>query len=277
MDSIVAIPSKIVEWLNTQPELSDISFFTEFPPASKAVPLKKAIVAVGIEEMSIVDKFVANDEGILEKQEYCRSANITARLSICVPYSYGGTACHDYFTKIIDALTFRTDLEILESGCHEIESDRDTSALVCHGWFKILADFCPGTIVDDNFTSIFDKSFICGSHVSNNDIHVTAQDKELWNNSLISGVYVGTGASSFSVNLGFKPRLVFVFATDYPFMTVNFSNSTVKSQMGLATEDYSSGGITVTSNGFRVSKTTISNVTVSYNEVAMVYGYVAFK
>ena len=69
MYTIVAIPQKVVDWLSVQPELSDITFFTEFPPVMKSVPLKKAIVAVGISEMSIVDKFVANDDGVLEKLE----------------------------------------------------------------------------------------------------------------------------------------------------------------------------------------------------------------
>ena len=92
MDSIVALPSRIVEWLSERPQLADINFFTEFPPIEKAVPLKRAIVAVGIKDMKIVDKFVENDDGVLERQEYCRTADIHARLSICVPYSYGGSA-----------------------------------------------------------------------------------------------------------------------------------------------------------------------------------------
>lgn len=157
MDSIVALPGKMVSWLCEQEDLKDIKFFTEFPPILKSVPLKEAIVAVGIEQLSITDKFVENDEGILEKQEYCRSANIKSRLSICVPYSYGGSACHDTFTRIIDALTFRTDLNINASGCDETQSDRNTSALVLTGWFEVVADFCPAVSTDENYASFLDK------------------------------------------------------------------------------------------------------------------------
>lgn len=277
MDTIVTIPQKIVNWLNIQPQLSDVTFFTEFPPILKSVPLKKAIVAVGIEEMSIVDKFTANDEGVLEKQEYCRTANIKTRLSICVPYSYGGSACHDYFTKIIDALTFRTDLNIEESGCSEIESDRDTSALVCHGWFKIIADFCPAESVDENFTSFLSKEFICSGHITNSDIHVTSQDKELWNNSVKTGYYTGTGQSSTSITLDFTPKLLLVFCTDYPIMTVNFTGSTAASQIGFASGDFSTSGLALTSTGFKITKSTINGISSFFNELGYTYCYVAFK
>ncbi|MBQ8227563.1 MAG: hypothetical protein IJZ88_00970 [Clostridia bacterium] len=277
MDSIVTIPQRIVDWLNIQPELSDVTFFTEFPPILKSVPLKKAIVAVGIEEMSIVDKFVANDEGVLEKQEYCRTANIKTRLSICVPYSYGGSACHDYFTKIIDALTFRTDLNIEESGCSEIESDRDTSALVCHGWFKIVADFCPAESIDENFTSFLSKDFICSSHITNDEIHVTNQDKELWNNPVVTGFYTGTGQSTTSVTLDFVPKFLMVFCTDFPVASADFSKSLSASHMAVASGDFSSAGLSLTSTGFKITRSTI-NGTISYlNELGYSYCYVAFK
>lgn len=277
MDKIVAIPQKIVDWLSVQPELGDITFFTEFPPVMKSVPLKKAIVAVGINEMTIADKFVANDDGVLEKQEYCRTANIRMRLSICVPYSYGGTSCHDYFTKIIDALTFRTDLNVEESGCEEIEADRDTSALVCNGWFKLVADFCPAESVDENFTSFMDKSFICSGHITNGDVHVTPEEKEQWSNSLVTGFYMGNGQSSVSFNLGFKPRMVLLFCTDFPVMHINFTASSAKCHFGIAADSYSTAGLALTASGFKTVKNTVDSNASFFNEAGYTYCYAAFK
>ena len=45
--------------------MKDITFFTEFPPIAKAVPLKRSIVAVGIENLSLTDKFEVNADGLL--------------------------------------------------------------------------------------------------------------------------------------------------------------------------------------------------------------------
>lgn len=277
MDPIVAIPQKIVDWLSSQEELGDITFFTEFPPIIKASPLKRAIVAVGFEEVTISDKFVANDEGVLEKQEYCRTADIKARLSICVPYSYGGSACHETFTKIIDALTFRTDLNITQSGCEATQSDRDTSALVLNGWFRMTADFCPAENLEDNYYSFIQKEMLCGSHVTNETIHVTADDKELWNNPMISGLYAGTGASTRTISLGFKPKLVIVFCGQNPLTTIDFAKGAAGSQLGIAVGNYGMLGVSITSQGFKLSKESLGAVTADFNTVGLSYCYIAVK
>ena len=272
MDSIVALPLKIVEWLESQEDMNDLKFFVEYPPLKKAVPLKRAIVAVGIDSISITDKFVMNDDGVLEKQEYCRLASIKARLSICVPFSKGGQACHDIFTRITDA-----DLKIVESGCDEINSDQDTDALVMNGWFMIEADFCPAESTDENFVSVFDKQMICGSHVRDTDVHVTLEDKEAWNNHIITGYYTGNGSSTKTLNIGFKPLVVFVFCVSRPFATIDFTNSSVTSNAAVATENYATNGITMTSTGFKLSKGEVGNTKANLNELATIYMYIALK
>lgn len=277
MDSIVSLPIRIVEWLGKQDDMKDLTFFVEYPPINKAVPLRKAIVAVGIENIEITDKFVANDDGVLEKQEYCRTAMIKANLSICVPFSKGGQACHDIFTRIADALTFRTNLNIEKSGCEDIISDRDTDALMMNGWFLMNADFCPAASTDENYASFLDKELLCGSHIRNAEIHVTADDKAKWNAPFASGFYIGNGTSSRTVFLGFKPSLVIVMAAGLPAVTVNFTNSTCYSYMAMANDSLTSLGLSLTSTGFRVATNTTDNVTSDLNDAGSSYVYIAFK
>ncbi|MBQ8575504.1 MAG: hypothetical protein IJ447_05600 [Clostridia bacterium] len=276
MDSIVSLPQQIVDWLSEQEDMSDIKFFVEYPPVNKAVPLRRTIVAVGIENIEIVDKFVANDDGVLERQEYCRLAKIKANLSICVPFSMGGQTCHDIFTRIANALTFRTNLNIAESGCVEIKSDRDTDALVMTGWFMMEADFCPAQSTDENFASFLDKELLCGSHIRNDEIHVTAEDKVKWNEAFVTGMYLGTGASSRSVSLDFMPSLVLISASGYPAVVTDFANSVTKNYFGMATIDTTTG-ITITATGFRASNKTISDSEYALNEAGLTYSYIAFK
>lgn len=277
MDSIVSMPANIVEWLSGRPQLSDINFFTEFPPINKAVPLKKAIVAVGIKDLKIIDKFVENSDGILERQEYCRTADIHARLSICVPYSYGGTACHEIFTKIIDELTFNTDLNITESECEEIESDRNTSALVLAGSFRISADFCPAETADSNYFSFLDKEFLCGSHLRDDDIHVTVEDKQKWDQPFTTGTYFGNGSNSRTIELGFRPKMVIVFGGDAVPVSVNFTTQKINPGIAFASGSYGTQGLSVLSNGFKVLKTTYDNSVSLLNESGSVYCYAAMK
>lgn len=276
MDSIVSLPQRIVEWLSSQEDMNDIKFFVEYPPVNKAVPLRRTIVAVGIESIEIVDKFTANDDGVLERQEYCRLAKIKANLSICIPFSMGGHVCHDIFTRITNALTFRTNLNILESGCVEIKSDRDTDALVMTGWFLMEADFCPAQSTDENFASFLDKDLICGSHVRNATIHVTGDDKKKWNEQFVVGSYFGTGASTQSVDVGFRPTFVMVYVPGMPTVRVNFDTSTVKNYFGIASGDDATG-ITLIQNGFRTQNGTVGGAVNSLNEMGTMYNYIAFK
>lgn len=277
MDSIVSLPIRIVEWLGKQDDMNDLTFFVEYPPINKAVPLRKAIVAVGIDNIEITDKFVANDDGVLEKQEYCRTAMIKANLNICVPFSKGGQACHDIFTRIADALTFRTNLNIEKSGCEDIASDRDTDALVMNGWFLMNADFCPAASTDENFASFLDKELLCGSHIRNSEIHVTAEDKIKWNAPFEAGFYIGNGSSTRSLSVGFKPQLVILMATGKPAVSVDFTKSTCKSYMAVANESLSSQGLSLTSTGFKVSNSTSGNVTSDLNGIGTSYIYLAYK
>lgn len=277
MSSIVALPSSIVSWLSEREQLEDIDFFTEFPPINKAVPLKKAIVAVGIKDMKIVDKFVANDDGVLERQEYCRTADINARLSICVPYSYGGSSCHEIFTKVIDELTFNTDLNISESVCDEIQSDRNTSALVLTGTFKIQADFCPAEVTDNNFFSFLDKDFLCGSHINNTNIHVTPEEKASWGSPIVSGYYFGNGAATHNISLGFKPKFVILFSNDRAPIETNSTDDTIKPQFAFGSGDYCTQGLTITSTGFTPRNATYGNSVTELNVAGNVYCYIAMK
>lgn len=276
MDSIVSLPQRIVNWLSSQEDMKDIKFFVEYPPVNKAVPLRRSIVAVGIDNIEIVDKFVANDDGVLERQEYCRLAKIKANLSICVPFSMGGQTCHDIFTRIANALTFRTNLNLLESGCVEIKSDRDTDALVMTGWFLMEADFCPAESTDENFISFLDKELLCGSHIRNTTIHVTGTDKLKWNEPFITGMYFGDGESAQSIQLGFKPSFVIVFAAGYPAVRVNFTNSTAKTYQAMSIESTTTG-IVITTNGFKTQSGTAGGSTLALNDLGMSYNYIAFK
>lgn len=276
MDSIVSLPQRIVEWLSEQDDMEDLKFFVEYPPINKAVPLRHAIVAVGIESIEIEDKFVENDDGVLERQEYCRLAKIKANLSICVPFSQGGQSCHDIFTRIADALTFRTNLNIEESGCESIQSDHDTDALVMTGWFMMNADFCPAESTDENYASFLDKTLLCGSHIRNDTIHVTAEDKEKWNIPFVTGFYMGSGTASKSIDIGFEPSFVIVCVSGMPTVTADFSNSTQKVFFAVS-NDNGSPGIELISNGFRVSNATNGNTVSAMNQIGYAYIYMAFK
>ena len=280
-DEIAIIPSKIVDWLSEQENLSDITFLCEFPPIKKANPVKKPVVAVGIENITLNDHFDETEEGVFVENEYCRDAQIKVEFGIHVPFSSGGTECHTVFTRIIDCLTFNSDLNILESGCGQTVSSRDTGAFVMTAYALVLADFCPAETIEENYHSFLDKQLLCGSHIGNNDIHVTTDDKAYWNSIVKTGIYLGTGASTVTVDIGFKPKVFFCGAFEVSPVTVDFTNKKVNTYWGFALDNsYNTMGIETTNNGVKIftgSSQDLFGATPKLNESGMIYAYFALK
>lgn len=276
MNEISAMPSSIAEWLSEREELSHIRFLTEFPPVKKAVPLRKITVAVGIHSVVIMDSFEQRDEdNVLENEEYCRQAEITLRFSIHAPFSLGGSACHDAFADIIDCLTFDSGLDITESGCDVIKEDRDTDALVLTARAKVNASLCPAQSTDLVFPSFLDKTLLCGSHIRNTAIHLSEAQQEYLAEPITAGAYSGMGQSMRTINLGFRPAAVFVFAGGMPFIT-----GSAQAYSAFAAGESGSLGLEITADGFRVkngSTYAVSGITPCLNETGTGYVYIAFR
>ncbi len=279
-DSISAMPKEIAEWLNSQSDIfSDILFVTEFPPVPKATPLHRTVVSVGLEKVTITDLFKENSEGELVPDEYCRMADIRIRFSVYVPYSFGGTACHEAFTRVVDCLNFKSDLNLKESGCGSITADRETDAFVLKSWVDIEAEFCPADSSEIQYESFLPKTFFCQSHLNDSSIHVTTDEKEKWNSSITIGSYFGTDASSRSIKLGFQPKAVLVAAASLPLVYSDTSNAS-HCMSAIATQNSSSAGLEITSDGFKIIQGTSQNYANTYtrlNKLNVNYIYIALK
>jgi hypothetical protein len=246
------MPNAVARWLGEQAALSEIQFLTEFPAQNKAVPLRRATVAVGLGSVQITDKFVEGDDGVLERQEYCRSAAIRLRLGIHVPFSEGGDRCHEIFTLVLDMLTFASDLNLRASGCREVTAHRDTDAFVMEAWADVAADFCPAESTGLPLASFLPKDLLCGSHIGNGDIHLTAAQKERLDAPFRAGTYMGTGAATASINIGARPYAVFVSALEMPPAHPNFGAAASQVYFGFAANSGNSMGVELTSTGFRL-------------------------
>lgn len=280
MSAISTLPASIVSWLGNQSQLSEIRFMTEYPAKKKAIPLKNAIVAVGLEEVKIEDSFTANDQGVLTENEYCRNATMKIKLAIHIPFAQGGAKCHDVFSMIVDCLTFASDLNIIESGCMDIVADRDTDALVLNAWIITQADFCPAVSTGLNFQSFLDKELLCGSHIRSSTIHVTENEKERWNTPFVTDSYTGVGNSTKTVSVGFKPSIVIVFAQETATVAPVSGTLNHNVYFGIATESFGTLGISLTNSGFTVKSGQshmLDDCIPCFNSAGISYSYIAIK
>lgn len=278
MSAISAMPSAVAQWLSEQEPLSGIQFLTEYPARNKAVPLRHATVAVGLTSVEITDQFEENDDGVLTRQEYCRSAAIRLRLGIHVPFSDGGSRCHEIFTLVLDMLTFASDLNLRASGCKEVSAHRDTDAYVMEAWADVAADFCPAESTGLVLGSFLPKDMLCGSHIGNEEIHLSAEQKARLDTPFRTGTYYGTGAASQSVELGTRPAAVFVAALQMPPVHPNFSAGSSQVYFGFAAAGGGGMGIELTSSGFRLrsgSSYTLGTTSPGLNAMGTQYVYFA--
>jgi hypothetical protein len=270
------MPAAIASWLSEQEEVfPDITFLTEYPPRSKATPLRHPIAAVGLERVKITDLFVENEFGELVRDEYCRSAEIEIRFSVYVPYSAGGTACHEAFTRIIDCLSFHSDLNITESRCENVCADRDTEAFMLRSFVLIKAEFCPAETSEVQYEAFLPKTFFCASHIEDTDLHVTPEDKQRWDRPLVTGRYFGTGSGARSIDLGFEPASVMIFAAGVPPFALNSSQAQTSCAYGAGS--YASPGLTLTGSGFTAENVTSGQTEVTLNARGVTYCYAATR
>lgn len=279
--TISLMPQSIVNWLSRISDLKSITFMTEYPPQAKAVPLRNSIVSVGLAKVTITDIFRENEDGELVRDEYCRQADIHIVLGIHVPDSSGGNKCHEVFSKVVDYLTFQTDLNIVSSTCGHVNSDRNTESLVMDADIHVSAEFCPADETGLNFTSFLSKTFFCKNHMEDTVIHVSQAEKDRWDDRSVTGSYTGSGGSSKTITLGFKPRFVFAFALGAPPFGVDFENKTAISYCGYSASDsHGSSCIQCTSTGFKAlngSAYEVDNVTPCLNSTGITYYYFAVK
>lgn len=273
------MPGSIVNWLSEQEVLKSLRFMTEFPAEKKAIPLTSPIVAVGIEEMQITDSFIENDEGVLEKNDYCRVATIKIRLAIHVPFSQGGERCYDAFTDIIDCLTFGSDLEIINSGCEDIKADRDTDAFVLAAWINVNASFCPAVSSSVSFGSFMMKDLLCGRHIYDEEVHLSGKDRDYLDEPYVCSYYTGTGRATRSINTVFEPQAVFVACSEYPPVMIDFEDGLCQIFSGFAGPYGSTSGLNITSTGFRIDDVSVDSAgfETCLNESGLTYFFIAFK
>jgi len=281
MSSKISImPQAIVDWLENIYDLRHITFMTEYPPRAKAVPLRNSIVSVGLAEVKITDLFTETPDGEPVREEYCRQAEIHIVLGIHVPDHLGGSTCHDVFSKIVDYMTFSSDLDIVSSTCGHVTSDRNTESLVMDADIHLRAEFCPADATGLNFESFTAKTFFCKHHTDDVDLHLRSGERDLIHNPCSTGTYVGSGNSTRSFSVGFTPRFVFVFALGGGPMAIDFTNQEAKAYFGYSVLNYGSSAVECTTNGFSVhngSAYKAGNVYPLLNELGYTYVYYAVK
>lgn len=118
-------------------------------------------------------------------------------------------------------------------------------------------------------------------HTGDSGAHVTAGEKAWLQQPFAIGTYTGTGAYSFSVNLGFKPRFLAVFNEgNLPYSYDHFLQ-VADQRFALATSLGWTNGVQLTATGFTVyqaqNNPAAGGTASRMNEVDEIYCYAALR
>lgn len=118
---------------------------------------------------------------------------------------------------------------------------------------------------------------ILGSHIGDNDKHLTVSEKDRVSAPYVVTLNQGSGTSSGVYRAGFTPKLAVIFKTASP--TVQPMNDYAKINFAIATQKGNSGGAALSEDTLTVTQSTnpVNGVYYNLNEDGATYIIVYFK
>ncbi len=116
------------------------------------------------------------------------------------------------------------------------------------------------------------------THVLDNQVHLTQEERVRWSAPFVTGSYIGNGANERTVSLGFCPTALLVCETDKaPFA---FSSSQTQVRCAFATGHGVSKGVSLCDEGFMVyhpTGTPPDGEMPRLNTAGSAYFYIAYR
>lgn len=143
----------IILGLKDDSNLSDISFSFAFPSKYKTNPIKSILAVLSISSVEINDAAFSGYIGIKNDNEtYGKLSSLDVSIRIYAPFSMGGEACVEAFSRICDSLFCGTnDYHIKSASCKRVEYDKNMYCFTLDCTLKI--NMFIGTVNDDTSIS----------------------------------------------------------------------------------------------------------------------------
>lgn len=260
----------MIDAINTELEPDSCEAIRGFDTKDLPIPLKKIYLSF-VPEKNTVSYF--SDEA----EQFCQRNEATIRMTCYSPLVSLASDTHVLLEQVLTFLNEKYITEISGYTIGETEYDNEVKAfrMVCRIFYK--SESCPAPDSENESITV-PYNFFCKSHVTDTDIHITAKEHQKYNEPFVTGTYTGIGYDiEKEIQLGFRPKLLFVFRQGYPPMYFESATLFMKSYCGFAFDGKCSKNLHVTNNGFYVlDKQTSVNET-RLNEDGIVYVYAAFK
>lgn len=264
------IINNMISCINTELKPSGCKAIRGFDTKDLPIPLKLTYLSF-VPEKNTVSYF--SDEF----EEFCQKNEATIKMTCYSPLIVLASNTHVLLEQVLTFLNEKYITEISGYTIGETEYDDEVKAfkIVCRIFYE--KEVCPAQ--DSTNTNVtVPYNFFCKTHVTDNNIHVTATEHAKYNEPFVTGSYTGIGYDIETVvTLGFRPKVLFIFRQGYPPVVFDSDILFLRNYCGFSFGGKNSKNVHVTNTGFYVlDKQTTENET-RLNEDGIVYAYVAFK
>lgn len=264
------IVNTMIDSINNELKPENCSAIRGFDTKDLPIPLKKTYLSF-VPEKNTVSYFEN------ENKEFCQKNEATIRMTCYSPLVSLASDTHILIEEVLTFLNEKFITEISGYTIGETEYDNEVKAfsIICRIFYE--RESCPAENSESEQITV-PQAFFCKTHVKDTDIHITAKEHEKYNEPFVTGTYTGDGYDiEQSINLGFRPKVLFIFRQGYPPVVFDSSILFMRVYCGFSFGGKNSKNVHVTNTGFYVlDKQTTVNET-RLNEDGVVYAYVAYK
>lgn len=264
------IINNMIEAINTELKPDSCKAIRGFDTKDLPIPLKNICLSF-VPEKNTVTYF--SDEF----EEFCQKNEATIRMTCYSPLISLASDTHILLEEVLSFLNEKYITEISGYTIGETEYDDEVKAfrIICRIFYEREA--CPAQSSENESITV-PYNFFCKSHVTDTDIHITANEHQKYNEPFVTGTYTGHGYDiEKEITLGFRPSVLFIFRQGYPPVVFDSEILFLRNYCGFSFGGKNSKNVHLTSTGFYVlDKQTLENET-RLNEDGIVYAYVAFK
>lgn len=213
-----------------------------------------------------------------ETAQLCVKNDIRIRLSVYAPTNRDGRQINGFAELVLDYLAeiYIENLKGYEIGDLTYDDDVNAIYLPCYMDFSYTS--CALETGEADVESNVPDTFFCKSHVNNSLIHLSEEQQSYLASPCVIGTYTGNGAASGkTVELGFRPKAVFVYRNSFHVASYSTDDGTNNCYLGIAIGGNFTRGINITDKGFLVKTQETSSATTHLNDSGGVYAYIAFR
>lgn len=264
------IIDEMISAINTELKPSSCSAIRGFDTKGLPIPLKKSYLSF-VPEKNTVSYFED------ENREFCQKNEVTIRMTCYSPLTALASQTHILLEEVLTFLNEKYITEISGYTIGETEYDNEVKAfkIICKIFYE--RESCPAPDSNNGAITV-PQNFFCKTHVTDTEIHVTADEHKKYNEPFVTGTYTGDGYDiEQTVNIGFRPKLLFIFRQGSPSSVFDTDILFMKNYYGFAFDGKCSKNLHLTSKGFYVLDKVSSETETRLNEDGATYVYAAFK